>query len=160
MNVSTLPQCPRTRPSKKHRAHVKAADAMLYIFTSGMYGEYLVWYYGHVKTHNIHALYKLYIHHTTQYVYVPLMVKSFIAVINIACQYQHIYLHILPIPGTTGGAPKAAKLSHYRYFMAAQFFPALARMRRDDVLYSPLPLYHTAAGVLGLGAAIGAGMIN
>ncbi len=59
--------------------------------------------------------------------------------------------------GTTG-LPKAAVMSHGRW-LRAMYGVGLAsmRMRHDDVLYCPLPLYHNNALTLSWGAALGAG---
>jgi fatty-acyl-CoA synthase len=54
--------------------------------------------------------------------------------------------------GTTG-LPKAARLSHSR-FMGGGIYAALAGMHRDDVLYCPLPLYHTSGGVMCVNAVL------
>ncbi|MCH8502773.1 MAG: long-chain-acyl-CoA synthetase [Ectothiorhodospiraceae bacterium] len=59
--------------------------------------------------------------------------------------------------GTTG-MPKAAVMSHGRW-LRAMYGVGLAsmRMRHDDVLYCPLPLYHNNALTLSWGAVLGAG---
>ena len=54
--------------------------------------------------------------------------------------------------GTTG-LPKAARLSHSR-FMGGGIYAALAGMSREDVLYCPLPLYHTSGGVMCVNAVL------
>ncbi|XP_034120160.1 long-chain fatty acid transport protein 4 isoform X1 [Drosophila guanche] len=55
--------------------------------------------------------------------------------------------------GTTG-LPKAAVITNLRFlFMAAGTFYML-RLKRDDVVYNPLPLYHTAGGIVGVGMAL------
>lgn len=54
--------------------------------------------------------------------------------------------------GTTG-LPKAARLSHAR-FMGGGIYAALAGMGRHDVLYCPLPLYHTSGGVMCVNAVL------
>ncbi|XP_017062001.1 long-chain fatty acid transport protein 1 isoform X1 [Drosophila ficusphila] len=55
--------------------------------------------------------------------------------------------------GTTG-LPKAAVITNLRFlFMSAGSFYML-RMRSEDVVYNPLPLYHTAGGIVGVGNAI------
>ncbi|XP_066249339.1 long-chain fatty acid transport protein 4-like isoform X1 [Euwallacea similis] len=56
--------------------------------------------------------------------------------------------------GTTG-LPKAAVISHTRYMYAAVGIYSLADLSPEDTLYNPLPLYHTAGGML----AVGLGMI-
>lgn len=55
--------------------------------------------------------------------------------------------------GTTG-LPKACKISHTRFQMASFFFPVLASLNENDCLYCPLPLYHSAAGMIALGGCI------
>ncbi|KPU76856.1 uncharacterized protein Dana_GF11390, isoform B [Drosophila ananassae] len=55
--------------------------------------------------------------------------------------------------GTTG-LPKAAVITNLRFiFMAAGSFYML-KLSSDDVVYNPLPLYHTAGGIVGVGNAI------
>ncbi|EDX08527.1 GD11850 [Drosophila simulans] len=55
--------------------------------------------------------------------------------------------------GTTG-LPKAAVITNLRFlFMSAGSYYML-RMSSDDVVYDPLPLYHTAGGIVGVGNAI------
>jgi acyl-CoA synthetase (AMP-forming)/AMP-acid ligase II len=53
-------------------------------------------------------------------------------------------------PGTTG-LPKAAVISHYRMVLAAMGMYNLFRLREDDVVYTVLPLYHSAGGMIGAG---------
>lgn len=55
--------------------------------------------------------------------------------------------------GTTG-LPKACKISQTRYFMASLIYPYLCALNETDVIYTPLPLYHSAAGMLGTGGAL------
>ncbi|EDW60641.2 long-chain fatty acid transport protein 4 [Drosophila virilis] len=55
--------------------------------------------------------------------------------------------------GTTG-LPKAAVITNLRFlFMSAGAFYML-RLNSDDVVYNPLPLYHTAGGIVGVGNAL------
>ncbi|XP_053963248.1 long-chain fatty acid transport protein 4 [Anastrepha ludens] len=55
--------------------------------------------------------------------------------------------------GTTG-MPKAAVINNLRYlFMASGIYHMLA-LKTSDVIYNPLPLYHTAGGILGIGNAL------
>lgn len=55
--------------------------------------------------------------------------------------------------GTTG-LPKAAVITNLRFlFMSAGTFYML-RLTSDDVVYNPLPLYHTAGGIVGVGNAL------
>ena len=59
--------------------------------------------------------------------------------------------------GTTG-MPKASVMSHYRWLMGMAGMGLLAmRLRADDVLYVPLPLYHNNALTVSWGAALGSG---
>lgn len=55
--------------------------------------------------------------------------------------------------GTTG-LPKAAVLPHSRYLLITMAAEHLLALRRDDIIYNPLPLYHTAGGVIGTGPAL------
>lgn len=52
--------------------------------------------------------------------------------------------------GTTG-LPKAAVITGMRYFFMAFGATCLIKVTPEDVLYDPLPLYHSAGGVVGLG---------
>lgn len=59
--------------------------------------------------------------------------------------------------GTTG-MPKASVMSHYRWFKSmAGMGLASMRLRKDDVLYVSLPLYHNNALTVSLAAVLGAG---
>lgn len=64
-------------------------------------------------------------------------------------KFSDTVLHIFT-SGTTG-LPKAAKISHLRYYGSSLIFSNLLQLKADDVLYCPLPLYHSSAIVLGLG---------
>ncbi|BES89461.1 AMP-Hypothetical protein enzyme [Nesidiocoris tenuis] len=55
--------------------------------------------------------------------------------------------------GTTG-LPKAAILPHSRYILAAMATMSLMNVQESDIIYNPLPLYHTAGGGLGAGPAL------
>jgi fatty-acyl-CoA synthase len=57
--------------------------------------------------------------------------------------------------GTTG-LPKAARLSHSR-FLGGGIYALLAGLGQDDVLYCPLPLYHTVGGVMCVNAVLSSG---
>lgn len=59
--------------------------------------------------------------------------------------------------GTTG-LPKACKISQTRYYLGSYLYPNLCELNKNDVIYSPLPLYHSAAGLLGIGGAINIGI--
>ncbi|XP_055903657.1 long-chain fatty acid transport protein 4 [Eupeodes corollae] len=52
--------------------------------------------------------------------------------------------------GTTG-MPKAAVITHLRYMFMAVAVHKMVGIREDDIIYNPLPLYHTAGGILGAG---------
>ncbi|SEQ07397.1 fatty-acyl-CoA synthase [Solimonas aquatica] len=59
--------------------------------------------------------------------------------------------------GTTG-LPKASRMSHYRWTRGMAGMGQLAlRLRADDVLYCPLPLYHNNALTVSWGSVLGAG---
>ena len=58
--------------------------------------------------------------------------------------------------GTTG-MPKAANINHYRLMLAAYGFAGVMGTRPDDRMYDCLPMYHTAGGVVAIGATLVAG---
>ena len=58
--------------------------------------------------------------------------------------------------GTTG-MPKAAVVSHIRYLLMAKGISLFFKISDRDTLYIPLPLYHSAGGILGTGQAVIAG---
>ncbi|KAG6449644.1 hypothetical protein O3G_MSEX006145 [Manduca sexta] len=55
--------------------------------------------------------------------------------------------------GTTG-FPKAAIITNIRYLLMPLGVHTSARLTSSDVVYDPLPLHHTAGGVLGAGQAV------
>lgn len=55
--------------------------------------------------------------------------------------------------GTTG-FPKAASFSHGKFLVVGRASSGLIGMTRDDRMYITLPLYHTAGGVMALGASL------
>ncbi|XP_066065131.1 long-chain fatty acid transport protein 1 [Chamaea fasciata] len=55
--------------------------------------------------------------------------------------------------GTTG-MPKAAIVVHSRYYRIAAFGYFAFRMRPDDVIYTCLPLYHSAGNIMGVGQCL------
>ncbi|XP_045679120.1 very long-chain acyl-CoA synthetase [Phyllostomus hastatus] len=57
--------------------------------------------------------------------------------------------------GTTG-LPKAAVITHQRIWNAT-FLSSLSGVNKDDILYAPLPLYHSAALLISLHGSIVAG---
>ena len=59
--------------------------------------------------------------------------------------------------GTTG-LPKASVMTHYRWVRGMAGLGQMAlRMRADDILYCPLPLYHNNALTVSWGSAVSAG---
>ena len=58
--------------------------------------------------------------------------------------------------GTTG-LPKASKISHTRYIVASSPFRCLCALTPQDRIYTPLPLYHSSAVLMGVGSAIYSG---
>lgn len=52
--------------------------------------------------------------------------------------------------GTTG-MPKAAVITHLRYMFMCLGVNEMVGIKPEDVIYNPLPLYHTAGGMLGVG---------
>ncbi|XP_070685337.1 long-chain fatty acid transport protein 2-like [Pempheris klunzingeri] len=71
--------------------------------------------------------------------------------INIKSPALYIYTS-----GTTG-LPKAAIINHERLWMAS-FLQAVAGVRSDDIIYTCLPLYHSAGFLMGLCGAIEKGL--
>ncbi|XP_031354017.1 long-chain fatty acid transport protein 4-like isoform X1 [Photinus pyralis] len=55
--------------------------------------------------------------------------------------------------GTTG-LPKAAVISHVRFMFMATAFNYMSKMRSEDTIYNPLPLYHSAGGMIGMGQTV------
>lgn len=55
--------------------------------------------------------------------------------------------------GTTG-LPKAAVITHTRYFFMAYGIKCFLQVRDNDILYNTLPLYHSAGGILGIGQTL------
>jgi solute carrier family 27 fatty acid transporter 1/4 len=55
--------------------------------------------------------------------------------------------------GTTG-LPKAAVIKHGRYAMITVGSHYLQDVRTSDVVYTTMPLYHSAAGILGIGHSL------
>ncbi|XP_072936406.1 long-chain fatty acid transport protein 4-like [Epargyreus clarus] len=67
-------------------------------------------------------------------------------------QYKDTLLYIYT-SGTTG-MPKAAVLPNSKYLLVVVATVHMLGLRSSDVMYNPLPLYHTAGGVVGTGAAL------
>lgn len=55
--------------------------------------------------------------------------------------------------GTTG-LPKAAVITHVRYMFMSMGVYYMHAINEDDVIYNPLPLYHTAGGMVGVGIVL------
>lgn len=55
--------------------------------------------------------------------------------------------------GTTG-LPKAAIINNMRYLFISTGLHAASSLSSSDIVYDPLPLHHTAGGVLGVGQAL------
>ncbi|GAB6024393.1 hypothetical protein CHUAL_009559 [Chamberlinius hualienensis] len=55
--------------------------------------------------------------------------------------------------GTTG-LPKAAVISNVRYFFMTSAPHHMMRFCNDDIIYEPLPVYHSAGGIMGVGQAL------
>nr|KAG5710616.1 hypothetical protein BaRGS_013262 [Batillaria attramentaria] len=55
--------------------------------------------------------------------------------------------------GTTG-LPKAAVVTHTRFFYMSFGITTMYGIRSSDIIYDTLPLYHTAGGVLGVGQVV------
>ncbi|XP_015175015.1 PREDICTED: long-chain fatty acid transport protein 4-like isoform X2 [Polistes dominula] len=55
--------------------------------------------------------------------------------------------------GTTG-LPKAAFITNSRFIFIASGINIVANMKSSDIFYTPLPLYHTAGGVMTMGQAL------
>ncbi|KAE8752443.1 hypothetical protein FOCC_FOCC000915 [Frankliniella occidentalis] len=70
--------------------------------------------------------------------------------------YRDMLLYIYT-SGTTG-LPKAAILPHSRYLFATLAALKSLRLTQSDVIYNPLPLYHTTGGNVGVGCALVAGI--
>jgi fatty-acyl-CoA synthase len=55
--------------------------------------------------------------------------------------------------GTTG-LPKAACISHFRLMQWSHWFAGIMGTRADDRMYDCLPMYHSAGGVVAIGAML------
>ncbi|KAG5321732.1 S27A4 protein, partial [Acromyrmex heyeri] len=55
--------------------------------------------------------------------------------------------------GTTG-MPKAAVINNLRYMLITCGVNSMLNLQSDDRIYNPLPLYHTAGGIIGAGQAL------
>lgn len=66
--------------------------------------------------------------------------------------YKDTMLYIYT-SGTTG-MPKAAVLPNSKYLLIVVATVHMLGLKSSDVMYNPLPLYHTAGGLVGTGAAL------
>ncbi|XP_065323615.1 long-chain fatty acid transport protein 4-like isoform X2 [Gordionus sp. m RMFG-2023] len=66
---------------------------------------------------------------------------------------RHEILFYIYTSGTTG-MPKAAMVSHVKYFYLTYLVSRTLKIRKEDVIYTPLPLYHTAGGIIGVGQSL------
>lgn len=66
---------------------------------------------------------------------------------------HHNKLLYIYTSGTTG-LPKAAVITHSRFIFIAVGIHHIGAFRSDDIFYTPLPLYHTAGGVMSVGQAL------
>ncbi|XP_063242357.1 long-chain fatty acid transport protein 4-like [Bacillus rossius redtenbacheri] len=55
--------------------------------------------------------------------------------------------------GTTG-LPKPAIIPHSRFLLVCLAAKHMLKLRPDDVLYNPLPLYHSGGGIVGVGPTL------
>jgi fatty-acyl-CoA synthase len=58
--------------------------------------------------------------------------------------------------GTTG-APKAARISHYRLMVWTHWFAGMMETAPSDRMYNCLPMYHSVGGAAAIGAALVSG---
>ncbi|KAJ3086106.1 Fatty-acid-CoA ligase FadD6 [Quaeritorhiza haematococci] len=58
--------------------------------------------------------------------------------------------------GTTG-MPKAAVITHARHMLGGNIFACTFHVRSDDRIYNCLPLYHSAAAIIGMGTVFRTG---
>lgn len=72
---------------------------------------------------------------------------------NSTTDTHHNQLLYIYTSGTTG-LPKAAVITHSRYIFIAAGIHYMADFKPDDIFYTPLPLYHTAGGVMSVGQAL------
>jgi len=69
---------------------------------------------------------------------------------RVSCHDKVLYIYT---SGTTG-LPKAAVITHMRYMFMAVGVHCMLRIKTDDTFYTPLPLYHTAGGLTGVGQVL------
>lgn len=65
--------------------------------------------------------------------------------------WTFLYCHTVWL--TIAGLPKAAVITHLQSLKAAGGFWAYGGTE-NDVIYTPLPLYHSAASLVGIGGTI------
>lgn len=66
---------------------------------------------------------------------------------------HHDKLLYIYTSGTTG-LPKAAVITHSRFIFIAVGIHYIAAFEQKDIFYNPLPLYHTAGGIMNAGQAL------
>lgn len=69
---------------------------------------------------------------------------------NVGFSDKMVYIYT---SGTTG-LPKAAVIKHSRAAFAAIGMRIMIGMTSSDILYDPLPIYHTAGGIIGVGQSL------
>lgn len=72
---------------------------------------------------------------------------------NVERPDHHDKLLYIYTSGTTG-LPKAAVITHSRFIFIAVGIHYIADFGNKDVFYNPLPLYHTAGGIMNAGQAL------
>ncbi|CAD5229230.1 unnamed protein product [Bursaphelenchus okinawaensis] len=71
---------------------------------------------------------------------------------NTDLNFQSVLCYIYT-SGTTGN-PKPAIIKHFRYFFIAMGSGKSFGVRPDDRIYITMPMYHSAAGILGIGQVL------
>jgi len=66
--------------------------------------------------------------------------------------FEDVLLYIFT-SGTTG-LPKAAIITNARYMFFCAGTHFMTNMKSEDIIYNPLPLYHTAGGMVGMGQVL------
>ncbi|CAL4099735.1 unnamed protein product [Meganyctiphanes norvegica] len=69
---------------------------------------------------------------------------------NVKFKDKLVYIYT---SGTTG-LPKAALIKHNKYLFFASGVHFMASLGENEVIYNPLPLYHTAGGMVGMGQVL------
>ncbi|KAG8234395.1 hypothetical protein J437_LFUL014613 [Ladona fulva] len=67
-----------------------------------------------------------------------------------SCKDKLMYIYT---SGTTG-LPKAAVITNLRFMFVAIGVHVMVGLSEDDIIYDPLPLYHTAGGLIGAGQTL------